>query len=300
MAILFLHHTKSDVTLHHYNLLKKHNPNSNVFPVGFAWHNLMEGSHIVYRYDEYPNNYILNNILNMGTSSESDLCIYDFFIHHQNFDSYFVVEWDTYCNCSVEEYYGEAMKKYDTFSANIFTNVKESSEIIIDKNFDMCAICENITNTKIGTNVKLRNNYIDGVGQLCFKCYTTVDKTKYIQTKPHRQYVKEWSWYRQFFSQLNEPTKQKKLLPYLGGTYPTSLLYYTHQVLYDMMELILKNTGLYDNIQNEMRLGTLLQQAGYRLEMYGRETNQFCEQPHYHTDIINNIKGYYHPIKTIY
>ena len=64
-------------------------------------------------------------------------------------------------------------------------------------------------------------------------------------------------------------------------------------------KLVLENPRLYDNIQNEMRLGTLLQQAGYRLESYGANTNQFCEGSHYRSEIKNNVKGYYHPIKVI-
>lgn len=299
MAVLFLHHTKSDITIHNYNLLKKFNPNLSIFPVGFAWHDLMEGSHIVHRSDELPNNSILEKFLSNGksTSSESDLYIYDFFLHHQDFDSYFVVEWDTYCNASIEECYGEAMNKYDTFSANIFTNEKPEFDIV--NKFDLCVICDNQTDVEVGTNVKLRNNYIDGIGQFCLDCYNKTDKTKYIDVKSKRTYFKEWSWYKYYFSQLNEPTEQKKLLPYLGGTYTTSLLYYKKQVLHDIVDLTLQNPRLYDNIQNEMRLGTLIQQAGYRLESYGSRTNQFCEMPHYRSDIKNNVKGYYHPIKEI-
>jgi len=115
----------------------------------------------------------------------------------------------------------------------------------------------------------------------------------------HERYVRRWSWYRYFFSKLNEPTKQNVLVPYLGGTYPTSLLYYTNKVLRDIIQLVLDNPRLYDNIQNEMRIGTLLQKAGYKLNEYGGNTNQFFEQPTYMEDISNNVKGYYHPIKKI-
>lgn len=296
-AVLFLHHCKNDVTLHHYNLLKKFNPNLKIFPVGFAWHDLIEGSHVVHRSDELPNNYILNKILNMGTSSESDLCIYNFFLHYQDFDYYFVIEWDTYCNSSIEDVYGPAMEKYNTFSANIFTN--EIPAIITNEKFDRCVVCDKITNVLIGTHNELRKNCIEGVGQLCDECFNKVDIQKPIEVISKRPYVKEWSWYQYFFSKLNEPTEQKQLLPYLGGTYPTSLLYYRREVLYNIVQLLLNNPNLYNNIQNEMRLGTLLQQAGYRLESYGSTTNQFCEQLHYKYSIKNNIKGYYHPIKTI-
>ena len=258
LAVLYLHHCKNEVTIHNYNRLKKFNPDLDVYPVGFEWHDLIEGSHIVHRHDELPNNFILNKLVNNTTSSESDLYIYDFFLHHQDYESYFVVEWDTYCNASILEVYGDVFEKYDTFSAYTFTN---------EFNGPGTGIIENIDNLNIDDS--------------------------------HERYVKRWSWYRYFFQKLNEPTEQNKLLPYLGGTYPTSLLYYKNKVLRDVLELILSNPRLYDNIQNEMRLGTVLQQAGYKLNEYGGNTNQFVEQKHYRIDIQNNIKGYYHPIKDI-
>jgi len=258
LAVLYLHHCKNDVTLYNYNRLKKFNPDVDIYPVGFEWHDLIEGSHVVYRHDELPNNFVLNKLLNNTTSSESDLCIYDFFLHYQDYESYFVIEWDTYCNASIQEVYGDVLEKYDTFSAYTFTNEFHGPGTGI------------LTNT-------------DGLN---------IDNS-------HERYVKRWSWYRYFFSSLNEPTEQSKLLPYLGGTYPTSLLYYKNNVLKDALELILSNPRLYDNIQNEMRLGTILQQAGYKLNEYGGNTNQFNEQEHYRIDIENNVKGYYHPIKDI-
>lgn len=258
LAVLYLHHCKDDVTLHNYDRLKKFNPDVDIYPVGFEWHDLIEGSHIVHRHDELPNNNVLNNILKNGTSSESDLYLYDFFLHHQGYESYFVIEWDTYCNASIGEVYGEAMKRYDTFSAYTFTNEFYGPGTTVLKDIN-------------GLNI---NN-------------------------SHDRYVRRWSWYRYFFLNLNEPTEQNTLLPYLGGTYPTSLLYYKHRVLRDIVELILNNPRLYDNIQNEMRLGTILQQAGYKLNEYGADTNQFIEQENYRIDIENNIKGYYHPIKDI-
>lgn len=258
LAVLYLHHCKNEVTIHNYNRLKKFNPDLDVYPVGFEWHDLIEGSHIVHRHDELPNNFVLNKLVNNTTSSESDLYIYDFFLHHQDYESYFVVEWDTYCNASILEVYGDVFEKYDTFSAYTFTN---------EFNGPGTGIIENIDNLNIDDS--------------------------------HERYVKRWSWYRYFFQKLNEPTEQNKLLPYLGGTYPTSLLYYKNKVLRDVLELILSNPRLYDNIQNEMRLGTVLQQAGYKLNEYGGNTNQFVEQKHYRMDIQNNIKGYYHPIKDI-
>lgn len=244
IAIFFLHHNTCDVTLHHYELLKKHNPNCKIIPTGFSWHTLMENAHVVYRNEEYPSNMYLNKILFNGksTSSESDLCIYDTFLHNQDYKYYFVIEWDTYCNCSIVDYYGDIITKVDNFSAFMFNNIPDIPD--------------------------------------------TIRKTN----------VKEWSWYS-YFNTIKSAEEKNILLPYLGGTYPTSLLFYSKNALYKMVELILNNPRLYDNIQNEMRLGTLLQQSGFVLNEFGSDKNQFFEQSNYKTDILNNIKGYYHPIK---
>lgn len=258
LAVLYLHHCKNDVTLYNYNRLKRFNPGVDIYPVGFKWHDLIEGSHIVHRHDELPNNFILNKLLNSGTSSESDLYLYDFFLHYQDYDSYFFVEWDTYCNCSIEEIYGEAMIKYDTFCSQMMTNQFYGP----------------------GTN-------------------PFIDTTGLDIEKSDQRYIKRGSWYRYFFSKLNEPTEQKALVPYLGSSSTTSLQYFKRNVVYDIVNLVLNNPRLYDNIQNEMRLGTLIQQAGYNLSEYGSHTNHFKEEDHYRKEIADNIKGYYHSIKDI-
>ena len=63
LAVLYIHHCKNDVTLYNYDRLKRFNPDADIYPVGFEWHDLIEGSHVVRRHDELPNNYILNDIL---------------------------------------------------------------------------------------------------------------------------------------------------------------------------------------------------------------------------------------------
>lgn len=229
IVILYSHHCKSDVTLHHYNLLKKYNPNIPVVPVGFTWHELIDGSHITSRQPYFPNNQLLNIHINGGksTSTESDLILYDFYIQNQNYKSYFLFEWDTYCNCSIEEFYGDKLT-LDNF----------------------CSLHFNDTN------------------------------------------VHEWSWY-------NTLTSAHKRLPKLGGIYPTSGVYLKREVLHKMVEILINNPSLYDNMQNEIRLGTLVQQAGYKINQLGNDFIDFYEHQEYLNNIKNGIKGYYHPIKEI-
>jgi hypothetical protein len=109
ICILFLHYTNDDVTLRNYETIKKYNPDKIIFPIGFENHNLIEGSHIVSRKESYPNNNILNKTCKKEYWSEADLLIYDFYINNPNLPTYLVIEWDTYCNCSLENFYGNAL-----------------------------------------------------------------------------------------------------------------------------------------------------------------------------------------------
>jgi predicted small secreted protein len=228
MVILYSHHCKSDVTLYHYELLKKHNPNNKIVPIGFSWHDLIENSYVVTRKPYLPNNQELNIRLNGGksTSSESDLQLYEFYINHQDYDSYFLIEWDTYCNCSIKEYYNEKLN-LDNFCSYSFN---------------------------------YKNSY-------------------------------QWSWYNLL------STEQKKLK--IGGMYPTSCLYFKNHILYEMVNILMNNISLYNNMQNETRLGTLLQEAGYDIKEFSGDTIHFYDHPEYKEKIKNKIKGYYHPIKEI-
>jgi hypothetical protein len=66
-AIIFIHHNINPVAKYNLELIKKFNPDCDVFTVGFSWHELLPDSHIVYRTEEWPVNHRLNNILNCGT-----------------------------------------------------------------------------------------------------------------------------------------------------------------------------------------------------------------------------------------
>lgn len=109
ISILFLHYSVDDVTIQNYELIKKYNPDKNIYTIGFGNHNLIDGSHIVSRKESYPKNDILNITCKNQYWSEADLLIYDFYLNYPNLPTYFVIEWDTYCNCSLERFYGNAL-----------------------------------------------------------------------------------------------------------------------------------------------------------------------------------------------
>ncbi len=80
-CIIFLHHNKSDVTIHNLNLIKKHNPTKNIYTVGFEGNDLIEGSHIVKNSkDLYPSNDLLFNQMktNMVTGETTFELLNDF------------------------------------------------------------------------------------------------------------------------------------------------------------------------------------------------------------------------------
>lgn len=123
-AILFLHYNTSDVTVNNYTILKQHNPTKNIYPIGFSGCNLLDGSHEVKKSTIYPSNTELDLKINRPYWSEADLLIYDFYITYPNLPVYYVFEWDTYCNCSLEEYYGDILNTKSNFSHMTYTDDK--------------------------------------------------------------------------------------------------------------------------------------------------------------------------------
>jgi len=126
IAILFTHHNNEAVTVNNFNRVKQFNPTKNIYSVGFKNNNLLENSFIVDDEQEYlPKNFIFGSEAKRKQWTQADLLIYDF-IYHNNLphDKYLIIEWDTYCNCSIEEFYGEALNK-ETFGHTVHNPVEE-------------------------------------------------------------------------------------------------------------------------------------------------------------------------------
>jgi len=126
ICILFLHYQNDDITNKHYELLKKYNPTKNIYPIGFENHNLIDGSHVVRKKESYPKNDILNKTCKREYWSEADLLIYDFYLNYPNLPVYFIIEWDTYCNCSLENFYGNSL------NMNHFSHIIHKEESLKD------------------------------------------------------------------------------------------------------------------------------------------------------------------------
>lgn len=228
VSILFLHYNTSDVTVNNYNLLKQYNPTKNVYPVGFSGCNLLDGSHEVNKSSTYPSNSELDLKINRPYWSEADLLIYDFYLKYPNLPVYYIFEWDTYCNCSLEEFYGDTLNSLSNFSHMTYTS-----------------------------NI-----------------------------------LQNWVWYQLL-------SDSQKLTPNIAGIGPTSGLLFTKSVLSSMVNKVLSSPRSYDNMFSELRLGTLLQQCGYILQKPFTESEKYINWKYENITFDKNIKGYYHPIKTI-
>lgn len=224
ISILFLHHNRSNVTLENFERIKKYNPTKNVYPVGFSNCDLIEGSHVVTKTDSlYPNNNIFLNRDEKPISwYEADILIYDFYRSNPKLPVYFVLEWDTFCNCSLEEYYS------DKLYLNNFGHSVRTDDVFLN-----------------------------------------------------------WYWYEQL-------TSEQKTMSNMAGLGPTSCLLFNNQVLSAMVNRVTSEPRKYDNMFSELRLGTLVQQSGFKLNQVDGDTVSWSK------NLINfdkNKRGYYHPIK---
>ena len=80
----------------------------------------------------------------------------------------------------------------------------------------------------------------------------------------------------------------------MAGLGPTSCLLFNNQVLSAMVNRVTSEPRKYDNMFSELRLGTLVQQSGFKLNQVDGDTVSWSK------NLINfdkNKRGYYHPIK---
>ena len=104
--IIFSHYYVNDIIINRYNQLKKLNPTWDILSMGFDGYDLMPNSLVLYK-QKYPTNkeiqyYVASNHLDWF---DSDLFIYEGYIQRPDYDEYFLYEYDTECNVSIESFF---------------------------------------------------------------------------------------------------------------------------------------------------------------------------------------------------
>ena len=104
--ILFSHHKVDDLTISRFNNVKKLNPTWDVIPIGFEGYSLFSNSLIVNR-DKYPTNKKLIEFAHVHNEdwANPDFFLYDGYYQMPNYDEYFLYEYDTISNISIEEFF---------------------------------------------------------------------------------------------------------------------------------------------------------------------------------------------------
>jgi hypothetical protein len=125
-VILFSHHKVDDLTIDRFNDVKKLNPSWDVIPIGFKGYELMEGS-IVTNKEKYPSNKDIQYFVPQYHLDwfDPDLFLYEGYIQKPNYDEYFLYEYDTDSNVSIESFFDTNV---DFFGNNLCVPARENWE----------------------------------------------------------------------------------------------------------------------------------------------------------------------------
>lgn len=107
-AIIFTHFNNTDFEVENSNIIKNLNPSWDFYPIGFEGYDLLANSLVATR-EDYPNNTGLATITNECTDNPDwyscDILLCEAYRQLPNYNSYFVIEYDTVCNCSIESFF---------------------------------------------------------------------------------------------------------------------------------------------------------------------------------------------------
>ena len=104
--ILFSHHKVDELTIDRFNTVKKLNPSWDVIPIGFEGYELLEGS-IITNKEKYPSNQSIRYFAYYHHLDwfDPDLFLYEGYIQKPDYDEYFLYEYDTDSNVSIESFF---------------------------------------------------------------------------------------------------------------------------------------------------------------------------------------------------
>jgi hypothetical protein len=115
--ILFSHHYADDFVKWNYENTKKLNSDWDVIPIGFPGYQLLPNSVVVDK-SKYPTNF---NVVRKHPDkhvdwADPDLFIYDGYFQFPNYEMYFLLEYDTISNVSVDKFFDMSL---DFFGNNL-------------------------------------------------------------------------------------------------------------------------------------------------------------------------------------
>ncbi len=104
--ILFSHHKVDELTIDRFNTVKKLNPSWDVIPIGFEGYELLESS-IITNKEKYPSNIDIQYFASYNHVDwfDPDLFLYEGYIQKPYYDEYFLYEYDTDSNVSIESFF---------------------------------------------------------------------------------------------------------------------------------------------------------------------------------------------------
>ena len=104
--ILFSHHKVDQLTINRFNNVKKLNPSWDVIPIGFDGYELLSDS-IVTNKEKYPSNKDIQYFASYNHIDwfDPDLFLYEGYIQKPNYEEYFLYEYDTDSNVSIESFF---------------------------------------------------------------------------------------------------------------------------------------------------------------------------------------------------
>lgn len=115
-VIFFTHHFVDEFVVKNFENLKQLNSTWDVVPIGFIGYNLLPNSLVVDR-RKYPTNKELCNHVNYSEEwCSPDLFFYDGYEQLRNYEGYFIYEYDTICNISIDSFFDTNV---DFFGNNI-------------------------------------------------------------------------------------------------------------------------------------------------------------------------------------
>lgn len=117
--ILFSHHYVDDLVISRFNNIKNLNSDWDIFPIGFEGYQLLSNSLITNK-EKYPVNHGLvpysdNKHVDWA---DPDLFLYDGYLQKPNYDSYFLYEYDTICNVSIDSFFDTSLDFFGNYISN--------------------------------------------------------------------------------------------------------------------------------------------------------------------------------------